>query len=988
MLAGCNRYLTASIRWLAAFVGVLLPAVALASGPRWTAGVNYFDASAKGTPLVWANGQISYYIDQGSLSTSASQSQVVSMLNNAASVWTSVPTAAVSITQGGTLGEDVSGHNVSANTPVGTGATMPSDVQPSATTKPVGVIMDEDGSVINAIFGQGASDPSNCTQNAVLSQVDNFAVTGSIAHGLIILNGLCATNGSQLTLMQYMLIRAWGHILGLDWSQVNDAPVEVDQATNLQLAGWPVMHPVEWACAGSNYACMPHPTTLRLDDIAGLNRLYPVTSSNESNFPGKTITASSTISVQGQLQFPSGQGMQGVNVVLTPLVNGVPQVQYSVSAVTGARFHGNAGNPVLGSTDPSGNTLNQFGSDDPTLEGFFDLSGVPLPSGVTTSNYQLTFEAVNKAFVNATFSGTEVNSPQFSLHSVGGYLVGQVSPSGTMPVLTLPQLSAGSAVTQTVVVENAATEDHTNDGTESAPQQVAPGGEWMGRLTGYGHTGWYNFAVAANRVFTVELQSLDETESPSELKAQPLIGLWSTGAALGTMPAAYTTEAFGGALTGLSVMSAQTSAGGAVRMAVADARGDGRPDYSYIGRVLYAASVFPPRLLVSGGSITIHGTGFRPNAEVLVNGAQATVTSVSPTEITAVAPAAQGITGLVPVEVYDPSTLGQASILDGLSYDAYGTDEISVVAAPSGNGVSEGVPVPFTVRVVAGDGVTPAANATVTYTVSTGAANLGCGAASCSVVTNGAGLATLLITPMSTQSTQVKAALVNGGSVQAVFAGTTASVMDAVTPALYVAIGATVTWQPTVIMLQGASPVSGGGVSWVGGSGATVNGSSSTTNSKGEASTTVTAGPLISGQTATLKACETSNPTVCAQFTVNAVHAETAVLSAVSGAGQVLAASGTPAPVVLAVADAAGQPLAGATVSFYEQLTAWQPPCPVGGRCSAPEVLQTATVTATSNAQGLVNLTPLSNPGVATNLDVAATTGQQALLQFTIQQHP
>ena len=69
-------------------------------------------------------------------------------------------------------------------------------------------------------------------------------------------------------------------------------------------------------------------------------------------------------------------------------------------------------------------------------------------------------------------------------------------------------------------------------------------------------------------------------------------------------------------------------------------RGDGRPDYAYNGWVLYADTVQPPRLPASGGPIVIHGMGFRPSDTVLVGGQNATVTSISPNEITAIAPAA------------------------------------------------------------------------------------------------------------------------------------------------------------------------------------------------------------------------------------------------------------------------------------------------------------------------------------------------------------
>lgn len=963
-----------SMAAVCSLVVVLLGAgVAEGSGPRWVAGVNYFDPAAKGKPIVWANGNLTFYIDQGGLSPLLAQSQVVAMLSTAAAVWTSVPTAAVSIVNGGVLAEDVNGANVVANSPAGSGAVLPVDVQPSATSKPVAVIMDVDGTVINAIYGPGASDPANCTQDGIFTEVDNITAAGHIAHGLMILNGLCATTQAGITLMQYQMVRAFGRLLGLDWSQANELTFPA-HSTVEERTGWPMMHPIEWFCTEMQYACMINPTTLRLDDIAGLNRLYPVTSANIGAFANKQITASATISVQGTISFKRGQGMQGVNVVLTPLTGGVPNVLYPVSAVSGVSFHSNAGNPIEGTVDAKGNTLNRFGTDDATMEGYFDLSGVPLPPGATVADYQLSFEAIKPLF-----TGDE---------SVGPYTSSQVTPSGTMPVITLPQLSAGNSVTENVIIEDSADETHTDDGTEAAPNAVTANGEWLGRITGYGHTGWYLLEARANRVLTVEAVSLDENGSATLSKAGVQIGFWNGSDPLGSQPAVAMTFPFNGAVAGLSTLNAQTSADGQVRIAFADMRGDGRPDYVYRARVLYAESVFPARLAPAGGPIVIQGIGFRANSVVTVNGVNAAVTSVTATEITAVAPAAAGAIGLVAVTVTDPQTQGTTSILDGLSYDAHGSDQIGLVSGPSGT-VNEDVPMPLMVRVVGADNVTPAANVLVNFSVPQGSASLGCGAPTCNVTTNGAGMATLMVAAKSTLTTQVVAALTNGATVIAEFNGSASPSVAAVTPNLYVAIGSQVTWQPAAIVLNGGTPMAGASVSWSTASAAvSLQSATSATNQAGQATITITAGPLAALETATVNACKAPSTTVCTQFAIAAVDSGTALLTGVTGVGQELAASGTPVPVVLEVTDAVGHPLAGATVNFYEALHAWQPSCPASGQCPATQTLATKTVTTVSDANGLVSLTPLTGGGQATSLLVNATTGLTSSLAFSIVQHP
>ena len=142
------------------FFGLALCASAYAGGPRYVAGTSYFDPAMVGKPIVWANGTLQYYTDQGDLSAMVTRSQANSMIAAAAAVWNAVPTAAVNISAGGSLNEDVSGANVSSS---GNTLTLPADIQSGYTAKPIAIVFDEDGSVINAFFGPGASTPVTAT---------------------------------------------------------------------------------------------------------------------------------------------------------------------------------------------------------------------------------------------------------------------------------------------------------------------------------------------------------------------------------------------------------------------------------------------------------------------------------------------------------------------------------------------------------------------------------------------------------------------------------------------------------------------------------------------------------------------------------------------------------------------------------------------------------------------------------------------------------
>jgi hypothetical protein len=121
---------------------------------------------------------------------------------------------------------------------------------------------------------------------------------------------------------------------------------------------------------------------------------------------------------------------------------------------------------------------------------------------------------------------------------------------------------------------------------------------------------------------------------------------------------------------------------------------------------------------------------------------------------------------------------------------------------------------------------------------------------------------------------------------------------------------------------------------------------------------------------------------------VTGVHAETSALVAISGVGQTLSVSDKPSPVYLRVTDAIGHPMAGGTVFFYETLRLWEPKCSPHGRCASARVLGTETVESVSGADGLVTLTPLTDAGLATRLEVLAITGSTASINFEIETHP
>jgi hypothetical protein len=442
-----------------------------------------------------------------------------------------------------------------------------------------------------------------------------------------------------------------------------------------------------------------------------------------------------------------------------------------------------------------------------------------------------------------------------------------------------------------------------------------------------------------------------------------------------------------GLAAGETWLQVASSGADVVRVGIADLRGDGRPDYGYDGWVLYMDTVEPERLPASGGPIVIHGMGFRLADTVKVGGKQALVTSIAPTEITAVAPqAAVGTTGSVDVEVDDlPIFYASAVIPGGISYDSGTGDALTLVAAPSGT-VPIGVPEPFTVTVLGPD-LAPAGGVTVTYIVMSGPATLGCGQSVCAVTATGDGRAAMPVTANGGALSIVTASLSNGNSLQAQFTGGTPPALAAVTPQLSLAAGATFTWTVQALVLSGGVPASGQSVLWQSTVGITAPSSAVITNGSGFAAQTLTVGPLAEGQQAAINAC-LNGTSRCVSFTAFGARPEYAVLEPVSGTSQSLAASGTPAQITLRLLDMNSNPMAGGAVTLYQSLYAWSPSCAPHTVCMQGALLASQSSTAMSTFDGTVTFAPASMPGVATNLLGLAASGNASTVSVAVEQHP
>ena len=969
---------------LAAVLAIVPSCVSLTSagGPKYVAGSSYFNSALMGQPVTWSLGQVNYYTDQGDLSPLLPNASANTFVASAFQQWTSVTTASVAATAAGQLAEDVNGNNIAVD--FNGLVTAPADITSAATQSPVGIVYDYDGSVTDALLGAGAGDASECFWNAVYGGVDNFGTGANLLHALIVINGQCALQASQLTDVEYRLVRVLGDVLGLGWSQLNlNVITGRPPATPDDYAGFPVMHDMDPVNCIPITLCYKNPYQLAPDDVAAISRLYPAAGSS-----------SGSARVHGSVYFMNhfgaqGQPMQGVNVYarwIDPSTN-QPSHRYAASSVSGFLFTGNAGNPITGLTDALGNAYSEFGSTDQTLEGFFDLGGLPIPNAGSTAQYQLSVEALD---------------PLWSA-SVGPYNDFQVAPSGSFAPITVT-VSAGGDFEQDILLSGsgqavppwAATE------TWSSPAPVLPPGDWVGSLSGYGDVSYFLITAQVNRTLSIAVTALNETGAPSESKAAPVVGIWTLGDPQGTPPPAFTSAPFNSETFAMSRLDAQVLSSSSFIIGVADLRGDGRPDYSYHAHVLYGDSVSPPRIKVNGGEITLQGTGFAPGLTVTVGSTSVPLLATNAGQILIVAPAQ--VDGPQTVTISDPVSGASSIMTNVLTFGAASTDRMVLLQGgnpptPIGTQATN----PVSVRVVASDGVTAVDGATVGWTTTNGATLSACGGASnCSVVTDESGSASTWVTPASTGVATITATLAPGvynpaQSVSGTLSATSSSSdIGVITPYLWVASGATMSVPITARVLSAGTPQSGVTVNFRVAQGTgSLSSSTAVTNATGYASVSLT----LTNFTANvqLTACVAPGNSPCQTVYGNAVAAALLNLQAVAGAGQVVTGPAFE-PLIVRVIDSSTPPnlILGASVLFQSTVLrpagsdlTLPPGDPTAVQTGMPVILSAGQSSVTSDANGLANFVPSvgSFTGVL-EVEIQISTGTCAAIEDVMESFP
>ena len=327
---------------------------AIAGGPLLVGGPNF---GVDGAPFVWDNARtIQYRTDGGNLG-SLSNAAANSLVTTAFSAWTSIPTVSLTVQRIGPL------QGIADVVTIADYDSLEGSVNSGAQTA---VVYDASGALFHALF----SDP-----NVIgFAGPRKLSATGKIATGIAAING--QAGGSDM--LKTTMVHEFGHLLGLDHTQVNCRALGCLDADNANI---PTMFPILF----DSRQAVP-----KADDRAWISNLYP-----SSRF------AASYGAIKGRVLFSDGTSPVQDAVVIARQVGVSPagvadqSAAVAVSSISGYRFTGNPGQPysadylrctAVSPQCPTGyffaNTDGDvFGSRNPELIGSYEI---PLPPGMYT----------------------------------------------------------------------------------------------------------------------------------------------------------------------------------------------------------------------------------------------------------------------------------------------------------------------------------------------------------------------------------------------------------------------------------------------------------------------------------------------------------------------------------------------------------------------------------------------------------------------------
>ena len=318
-------------------IGLLVVSVLLLSSHAGWAG-GPFEINRAGQPQVWSTAQpVPFHTDLGQLGT-LNNTEAVAFVKEAFQVWADVPTSSISFAVAGSLPFDVTGTNAFEILDQRDG------ISP--------IVFDHDGTVIDAVFGIGASRDTLGFTAIEVTQSGRILEAQAVLNGTVIDGDPTIPDVSRESFLA-TFIHEFGHYINLDHSQINSALAFDSDVNNDD--GVPTMFPI--SLGGDSKS------TLHRDDIATVSTLYP-----GSNF------SSSTGTIQGEIMLGDGiTPFQGANVIAR---SSVDPIHDAVSYVSGALFLNDVGG----------------GSGDPALKGQYKITGLP------AGDYTVEIEQIDPTF--------------------------------------------------------------------------------------------------------------------------------------------------------------------------------------------------------------------------------------------------------------------------------------------------------------------------------------------------------------------------------------------------------------------------------------------------------------------------------------------------------------------------------------------------------------------------------------------------------------
>jgi hypothetical protein len=362
-----RREVVYSMVWLVVMGTTIMPV--RAGGPLYVTGPS---TGQPGKPYRWALNPIPYQTDQGGLGNQTN-AQANDLVLAGFQVWHSASTSDISFSSSGQLSSDITSTNV---------LSFQNDIGDcSNASRPINaVVYDVNGSIMTAL---GYDNNSILGFSGAVCADD---ATATFTRGWTVLNGRFidgqpdSSSHASVTLdvFKAVLTHEFGHLIGLDHSQINLNCMTGPSCSMEDMAGLPVMFPVLLNNATN---------TLKTDDVAAVSVLYPA-----SNF------SSTTGRIQGRVLFSDSiTPAQGYNVIAR-LVSDPRRT--AASCVSGYLFTAAASNLFA----PAASNEEQFyGSQDPSLIGFYDIPG--LPSGDYTIEVEAIYNSGELPFVGGSSVG-------------------------------------------------------------------------------------------------------------------------------------------------------------------------------------------------------------------------------------------------------------------------------------------------------------------------------------------------------------------------------------------------------------------------------------------------------------------------------------------------------------------------------------------------------------------------------------------------------